>query len=201
MISGRLHALFLHRFSPRYNRLAADRKRLLFAHLSGRVLEIAAGSGANFDFLPPSIEWTGTDPNPHGARYCQQAARRHNIPAHWATAPAERLPFDDQSFAHVIATLALCSVSDPATALAEIHRVLVPGGGFLFLEHVAAPAGSPTLRRQRYLRPLFRCCFHCNPLLDTASLIAAAGFASVELDRFHLPIPIVGPHIAGRAVR
>lgn len=200
-MTGRLHALFLHRFSPRYNRLAGERKRALFASLSGPVLEIAAGSGANFDYLPAAIEWTGADPNPHGAAYCLRAARRHHIPAHWTTAPAENLPFQDESFAHVIATLALCSVHQPAAALAEIHRVLAPGGSFVFLEHVAAPEGSPTLRRQRLLRPIFRCCFHCNPLLDTAALIASAGFASLELDRFRLPIPIVGPHIAGRAIR
>lgn len=198
---ARLHALFLHRFSPRYNRLAGERKRALFAGLRGPVLEIAAGAGANFEFLPHGIEWTGADPNPHGARYCLPAAEHRGIPAQWATSTAERLPFPNQSFAHVISTLALCSVNDPAAALAEVRRVLRPGGSLVFLEHVAAAPQTPTLRRQRLLRPAFRCCFHCNPVLDTAALLTGAGFASLELERFRLPIPIVGPHIAGRAIR
>ena len=198
---ARLHALFLHKVSPRYNRLAAARKLRLFAGLSGPVLEVAAGSGANFDYFPPSIEWTGADPNPFGARYCLPAAEARHIPARWTTAPAERLPFPDHAFPTVIATLALCSIHDPAAALAEIRRVLQPGGTYLFLEHVAAPPDTPTRRRQRLPHPLFRCCFHCNPTLDTAALLRQAGFASLELEHFHLPIPIVGPHIAGRAVR
>lgn len=198
---GRLHALFLHRFSPRYNRLAGERKQELFAPLAGPVLEIAAGAGANFAYLPPGIEWTGADPNPHGAHYCLPAARRHGIRARWATAPAERLPFADERFEHVIATLAFCSIPDPAAALREVRRVLKPGGSLIFLEHVAAHPGSATHRRQRLFRPLFRVCFHCNPLLDTGSLLAGAGFTTVEIERFQLPIPIVGPHISGRAVR
>lgn len=200
-MAARLHAFFLHYFSPRYNRLAGGRKRALFAPLSGRVLEVAAGAGANFQYLPPGIQWTGADPNPHGAAYCLRAAARRGIPAEWRTAAAERLPFPDQSFQHVVATLALCSVDDPAAALAEIRRVLVPGGSYLFLEHAIAPPGSATRRRQRLLRPLFRCCFHCNPLLDTGALLARAGFSSLDFEEFRLPIPIVGPHIAGRALR
>lgn len=200
-MAARLHAFFLHYFSPRYNRLAGSRKQALFAGLSGPVLEVAAGTGANFAYLPPAIQWTGADPNRHGEAYCRRAAARRGIPACWRTAPAERLPFPDASFQHVIATLALCSVDHPGDALAEIRRVLAPGGSYHFLEHVAAPPESPTLRRQRLLRPFFRCCFHCNPMLDTGALIARAGFASVEMERFQLPIPIVGPHIAGCARR
>lgn len=200
-MASRLHAFFLHYFSPRYNRLAGGRKRDLFAPLHGRVLEVAAGTGANFHYLPAEIEWTGTDPNPHGEAYCLRAAARRGIRAQWRTAHAERLPFPAGSFDHVVATLALCSIGDPAAALAEIRRVLAPGGAYLFLEHVAAPPGSATARRQRLLRPLFQCCFHCNPLLDTGALLARAGFAAADIEEFRLPIPIVGPHIAGRALR
>jgi ubiquinone/menaquinone biosynthesis C-methylase UbiE len=173
----------------------------LFAGLQGDVLEVAAGTGANFDYLPPAIQWTGVDPNPHGARYCLPAAQQRGIPAAWRTAAAERLPFADGAFAHVVATLALCSMPTPAAALAEIRRVLAPGGTFVFLEHVAAESDTPTRRRQRWARPVFRCCFDCDPLLDTASLLERAGFAAVEIERFRLPIPLVGPHIAGFAVR
>jgi ubiquinone/menaquinone biosynthesis C-methylase UbiE len=200
-MASRLHAYFLHHFSPRYNRLAGERKRALFAGLEGPVLEVAAGTGANFHYLPAGIAWTGTDPNPHGARYCLRAAQQRGIPARWETAPAEALPFPAASFRHVIATLAFCSVDDPAAALAEIRRVLEPGGSLHFLEHVAAEEGTKTRRRQRVARPLFRACLHCNPELETGALIGRSGFSRVEYESFRLPIPIVGPHIAGRAVR
>ena len=71
----------------------------------------------------------------------------------------------------------------------------------LFMEHVAATAGSRLWKRQRLLRPLFQCLMGCTPDRDTVSLIKATGFSTVELEEFVLPLPIVGPHICGRAVR
>jgi hypothetical protein len=76
-----------------------------------------------------------------------------------------------------------------------------PGGQLLFMEHVAAVAGSRLRRRQRLLRPLFRCLAGCTPDRDTGSLLRAARFSTVEMEEFVLPLPIVGPHICGRAVR
>jgi ubiquinone/menaquinone biosynthesis C-methylase UbiE len=201
VVAAWLHAFLLHHSSPRYNRLAGDVKRELFRPLAGNVLEIGAGAGANFEYFPPGIRWTGADPNRHGRRYALRQAERHGIEARWETVPAERLPFPDGSFDAVAATLTLCSVREPGAALAEIRRVLRPGAPFLFLEHVAAPKGSALRRRQQCLRPLFRFFCGCTPDRDTAALVHGAGFSSLTLRPVNLAIPIVSPHVAGKAIK
>jgi ubiquinone/menaquinone biosynthesis C-methylase UbiE len=147
------------------------------------------------------VRWTGVDPNPRSLPYIREAARRSGHEFEFRQASAESLPFPDASFDSVASTLTLCSVRNPALALDEIRRVLRPGGQLLFLEHVAAAAGSRLRRRQRLLRPIFRCLVGCTPDRDTGSLLRAARFSTVEMEEFELSLPIVGPHICGRAVR
>lgn len=147
------------------------------------------------------VRWTGVDPNPRGLRYIREAAHRTGHEFEFRPGSAEALPFPDGSFDTVACTLTLCSVADPARALQEIRRVLRPGGQLLFMEHVAAAAGSPQLRRQHLLRPVFRCLAGCTPDRDTGLLLRAAGFCRVEIETFEVDLPIVSPHICGRAVR
>lgn len=201
IVAGRLHALFLHHFSPRYNRLAGNVKHDLFSSLTGQVLEIGAGTGANFNYLDKSIQWTGADPNPHARDYALRNGEAHGVRSEWVTTPAEQLPFPDQRFDAVICTLTLCSVREPESVLREIRRVIRPGGRFVFLEHVIAPDDAALCRKQRRWRPVFRFCCGCTPDRDTLSLIGASGFAALEVKELDLPIPIVTPHIAGFAVR
>lgn len=196
-----LQCLFLSRFSRRYTALTGERKRVLFKGIRGSVLEIGAGTGVNFAYLPAGVRWVGVDPNPQSLRHIREAAHRSGHEIDFRIAAAESLPFPDASFDSVTSTLALCSVRDPVLALDEIRRVLRPGGQMLFMEHVAATAGSRLWKRQRLLRPLFQCLMGCTPDRDTVSLIKATGFSTVELEEFVLPLPIVGPHICGRAVR
>jgi ubiquinone/menaquinone biosynthesis C-methylase UbiE len=193
--------LFLSLFSHRYTALTGKRKLRLFEGIQGNMLEIGAGTGVNFAYIPAGVHWTGVDPNPQSPRYIREAARRSGREFEFRQASAESLPFADASFDSVASTLALCSVRDPVLALDEIRRVLRPGGQLLFMEHVAAPAGSRLRRRQRLFRPMFRCLAGCTPDRDTGSLLRAARFSSVELEEFVLSLPIVGPHICGRAVR
>jgi ubiquinone/menaquinone biosynthesis C-methylase UbiE len=169
--------------------------------MRGNVLEIGAGTGVNFAFIPAGVHWVGVDPNPHSLRYIREAAHRSGHEFDFRPGSAESLPFPDASFDSVASTLTLCSVRDPVLALVEIRRVLRPGGQFLFMEHVAAAAGSRLRRRQRLLRPVFRCLAGCTPDLDTGTLIGSARFSSLEMERFDLSLPIVGPHICGRATR
>ena len=115
---------------------------------------------------------------------------------------AERLPVRDASADAVIATLVLCSVAEVGAALREIRRVLKPGGRFVFIEHVAAPAATWRRRLQRWVRPLWRVIADgCHPDRDTLSAIRAAGFARVEVEQFQAPAGLVAPHIAGIAVQ
>ncbi len=196
-----IHAFYLSRFAPRYNRMSAEVKGRLLGQAEGSVLEIGAGTGANFAFFPPGIRWTGCDPNPAARIYSERAAAAAGIPASWHTASAEQLPFDAGRFDCVVATLTLCSVQSPERVLGEIRRILRPGGAFLFLEHVAAGPSSPLLRRQKRWAPIFRLLAGCRPDQDTAELVARAGFSDLRIEPLTLPLPIVGPHIAGRAVK
>lgn len=115
---------------------------------------------------------------------------------------AERLDFADGSLDAVVSTLVLCSVRDLPGTLREIRRVLKPGGRFIFLEHVAAPAATWLRRVQRWVRPPWRALTDgCCPDRETWLVLENAGFARVYYERFRVPIPIASPHIAGLAIK
>src|SRR5215204_2760494 len=142
----------------------ARRRRRLLAETSGRVLEIGAGTGLNLDFYPESLDrLVLTEPDPAMvSRLTRRAARRPD--AEVVEAGAEALPFEDVSFDYVVSTMVLCTVPDPAACVAEIERVLRPGGRLLFIEHVRADRRG-LARRQDRLDPLWTkmalgC--HCN---------------------------------------
>lgn len=197
MLRSRIETWALGRIARHYNRKLGLRKAELFSALQGDVLEIGSGTGANIAFLPLGIRWTGADPNPHGHCHARRSAGLRGIRSSTCCAAAERLPFADCQFDAVLSTLTLCSVRAPDQALAEVRRVLKPGGRFVFLEHVAALEGSAHRRVQQHAAPLFRCCLRCNPLLETEHLIRQAGFRQGEIDRFEADLPVVRPHIAG----
>jgi ubiquinone/menaquinone biosynthesis C-methylase UbiE len=186
--------------SPRYERLVAGTKSALLSPLEGTVLEIGPGGGANLPFLRGDVRWIGVEPNPFAHPYLHDAADRLGLDAEVRLGTAERLPVSDRSVDAVIGSLVLCSVRDPAAALREVRRVLRPGGRYVFVEHVAAHHGRPLRFLQRLMRPVWRAMGDgCHPDRDTGALIAAAGFAGVVQRPFELPIPVVGPHVAGLA--
>ena len=117
-------------------------------------------------------------------------------------APAERTRLPDASAEVVLSSLVLCSVADPATALAEVRRVLRPGGRFMFVEHVAAPDGSRLRRLQRAVRRPWAWCFEgCSCERDLAGAVRAAGFSHVDLETYRLRSPFLpfNTQIAGVA--
>ena len=124
-----------------YEQWMAERKRRLLGGLKGVVVEIGPGAGANLPYLKGDIGWIGVEPNPYARPYLERAAREAGVAFEVRGGNAERLPVTDASADAVIGTLVLCSVADVTTALREIRRVLKPGGRFVFIEHVAAPAG------------------------------------------------------------
>jgi SAM-dependent methyltransferase len=196
----RLFAWALARFNPRYEHLFAERKRALFATLAGTVVEIGPSTGANLPYLPRGLRWIGIEPNPAMDRYLLRRSRALEIDGEIRRGCAEAIPLPDQSADAILSTHVLCSVAALDPSLAEILRVLKPGGRLLFLEHVAAPAGTRLRTWQRLCRPLWtRLCGGCQPDRETSLALETAGFASVEIARFQAPLPLIAPHIAGWA--
>ena len=184
----------------RYEVMVAEEKRALLSPLAGTVLEIGPGGGNNMPFLRPGVRWIGVEPNPFFHDRLRARGERLRIDVDVRSATAEALPVADHSVDAVVSTLVLCSVRDPAATLREVRRVLRPGGRFVFVEHVAAAHGSALRFAQRAVRPIWRALSDgCHPDRDTGRLIQAAGFADVDLRRFRLPVPIMGPHVAGLA--
>ena len=146
---SRIFAWFLERAGRRHDSYLADHKRRLFADLAGTVLEIGPGTGANLPFYPKGIRWIGIEPNPHMHDYLRKRAAALGIEVDLRRGIAEQTDLAPESVDTVISTLVLCSVDDLPAVLAEIHRVLKPGGRFLFLEHVAAPRGTWLRRFQQ----------------------------------------------------
>jgi ubiquinone/menaquinone biosynthesis C-methylase UbiE len=179
-----------------------DMRRDLLARARGRVLELGAGTGLNLDLYPASVtDLTLTEPDPHMVKQLRKRVSEGNRAAEVVAAPAEKLPFDDDSFDTVALTLVLCTVPNPAAALQEIQRVLKPDGQFLFLEHVRSPDPSLAKWQDRLEKPwrfLGDGC-HCNR--DTVATIVASGFELGEVDRPEFPkvVPIVKPMAKGSA--
>jgi SAM-dependent methyltransferase len=189
------------RENKHHEAMLAARKGALLSGLDGDVLEIGPGGGPNLGYYAPTIHWIGVEPNPHMHPYLYQTAARYGLEVDLRQGTAEALPALDHSLDAVVSTLVLCSVHDPAQVLAEARRVLRPGGRFIFLEHVAAPAGSGLRRWQNLARPLWQVVGDgCHPNRETGVAIQHAGFADVHLEYFKLPIPFIPDHIAGYAI-
>jgi ubiquinone/menaquinone biosynthesis C-methylase UbiE len=166
----------------------------LLREVGGEVLEVGAGTGANLRHYPSDAKITLTEPDAH---------MRKRLP-HAVAAPAEELPFADASFDAVVSTLVLCSVNDPARALAEMRRVLRPGGKLVFIEHVAADDNSRRLKWQRRIEPLWkRLMGNCHMTRNTLQEIARAGFllGDVKRESLRKAFPLVRPSIRGVAQR
>jgi ubiquinone/menaquinone biosynthesis C-methylase UbiE len=181
-----------------------DMRRELLAQARGRALELGAGTGLNLEHYPESIaSLTLVEPDPHMTKQLRDKLARSGRSAQVSVveAPGEDLPFADGSFDTVAVTLVLCTVPDPDATLAEIKRVLAPGGQLLFLEHVRSRSPELAKWQDRLERPwrfLGDGC-HCNR--DTVSTISAAGFDIDDVQRGRLPKApaIVRPLATGSA--
>lgn len=177
------------------------RRSRLLSGVSGSVLEIGGGTGANLPHYRNAERVVVAEPDPHMRRRLRRKLGLARVPVGVSEAGAGDLPFADGSFDAVVSTLVLCTVPDQGMALAEIRRVLKPGGRLLFIEHVRGDGGFA--RAQDGILPLWRRLFAgCHPNRDTLSSIRAAGFDVEHLDRFEPPGPFTGlvPHVQGEAV-
>lgn len=190
----------------------------LLAEARGRVVEIGAGTGVNVDLYGPGVEdLTLVEPDAHMA--ARLRARVHARgpgtnaidswslaeglpPTRMVQAPAEALPFADDAFDTAVATLVLCTVPDPAAAVAELARVLKPGGRLLFIEHVRSEDARRARWQDRLEKPWRFMADGCHCNRDTAATLGASAFGVERLDHGKLPkaIPIVRPLISGVAV-
>lgn len=182
---SRLNAWFFDTIDRYANHIAATHKRAAFEGIEpGRILEIGAGTGANFAHFPPHSAIVALEPNLAMHRALERRAAQYGMDLRVLTDRAETIPLDDNSIDTVICTLVLCTVDDPDAVLHEVTRVLRPGGTLRFVEHVAAHPVSPRRWLQRVLvRPwawLFEGCQLCR---NTADAIAEAGFDTVQLHR------------------
>ncbi|MEI6485262.1 MAG: class I SAM-dependent methyltransferase [Sphingomonadales bacterium] len=154
------------------------RRQALVSAASGAVLEIGFGSGATLPFYDPAQVSRLTVVEPSEGMNRRAAARLVQSPVPITSVPGagERLPFADASFDTVVCCLTLCSVQDVGQVLAEVRRVLKPGGRFLFLEHVLSD--DPQRQRwQRRLNPVQRVvAVGCNLDRPSALLVQQAGF-------------------------
>jgi ubiquinone/menaquinone biosynthesis C-methylase UbiE len=176
----------------------------LLGSLHGTVLELGPGAGGNLRHYAPDVRWIGVEPDARHRAQVRSAAARHGRRAQLLPGRAERLDLADASADAVVATYVLCSVADPAAALAELFRVLRPGGRYVFAEHVAAPAGTWLRRAQRGYAVAWRLLGgQCMPDRDSLPAIERAGFDVAELHSHAQPGPFGAgiPHIAGCALR
>ena len=198
----RFFAWTLQKFNDRYEHEMAARKRGLLGALTGTVIEIGPGTGPNLRYYADGVRWIGIEPNLYMRAYLKREAERTGVTAELRDGTAEGMSCADESADGVVSTLVLCSVPDLRGALAEILRVLKPGGRFVFIEHVAAEPGTRLRKWQHRLRPWFHFLADgCNPDRETWRAIESAGFAEVRLEHFDGPVPIVRPHIAGVAIK
>jgi SAM-dependent methyltransferase len=186
---------------------AVDHRRRLLADLAGRVAEIGAGNGLNFAHYPAAVtEVVAIEPEPTLRAEAQHAAARAPVPVTVRSGTADGLPLEDGEMDAAVASLVLCSVPDQTRALAELHRVLRPGGELRFYEHVI-PDSQPK-------RALFQLADRsglwpaigggCHPARDTGTAIEAAGFTIERCERFDFRAGAVEPnvpHILGTARR
>jgi ubiquinone/menaquinone biosynthesis C-methylase UbiE len=156
-------------------------RRAALAHATGRLLMIGLGPGADLKFVPPTVtSVAAVEPVAAFRRMASRLAHRRGIPVDIVDGTGESIPFPDNSFDSVHVGLVLCSVDDVAATLAEIRRVLAPGGRLVVLEHVRGE-GAMGRFQDLIAKPWSRVAAGCEPNRRTVDAIAEAGFDTSRL--------------------
>jgi SAM-dependent methyltransferase len=204
-VQNPLFARFYHRFCGRdLGNGEDDLRREMLAGVAGRVVEVGAGNGINFEHYPAAvIEVVAVEPEPYLRRQAEKAAGAALVPVRVVSGVADALELEPGSADAIVACGVLCSVPDQAAALSEFRRVLRPGGELRFYEHVRSR--RPRFARwQASLDPLWSRLFGgCHPSRDTLAAIEAAGFELERCRGFGFPVdsratPVL-PRVLGTA--
>jgi SAM-dependent methyltransferase len=198
------HPIFARAFdrvSPLMEREIGARRDELLAGLSGQVVEIGAGNGANFAHYPSTVrEVVAIEPEPYLRERATHVARTAPVHGRVRGGIAERLPLEEDA---AVVSLVLCSIADPQNALAEIRRVLKPAGELRFLEHVRSrdPRKARVQRSLDRSRLWPRLAGGCHCGRDTIAALAAAGLRVEQIRSFDLGPSWMhtNPHVLGRA--
>jgi ubiquinone/menaquinone biosynthesis C-methylase UbiE len=203
------HPLFA-RFFDRLSRVMEKElgrwREQLLEGLSGRVVEVGAGNGINFAHYPATVEEViALEPEPYLRAKAETAAPAASVPVSVRAGVADALELEDASVDAAVMSLVLCSVPDQGRALAELQRVVRPGGELRFLEHVRSNAPGKgrfqTAADGSGIWPLMAGGCHCAR--DTVAAIRAAGFEVGGVRELNLGPSwmITNPHVLGSAVR
>src|SRR5829696_9680447 len=177
--------------APTYDRRMDFIERVLFgdgrewvcSRASGQVLEVAGGTGRNLTFYSQGVRITGIDLSPAMLEITRKRADQLGVDADLREGDAQQLPFADASFDTVVCTLSLCNIPDDRRAIAEMKRVLRPGGRLLLLDHVRS-SSKAWLTAQRVLQPLFWWSSRDNLLRRPLEYVLAEGFEVEQRERY-----------------
>lgn len=176
----------------------------VLAGASGRLLILGLGPGHDLTHLPTAVtSVVAVEPDPSMRALARGRVAACPVPVRLLSADAHDLPLADGSVDAVLCACVLCSVAQPPRVLAELRRVLVPGGRLLLLEHVAAPAGHWVGRLQQLLEPVWgRVAGGCSIRRDTSGAVTAAGFdaTAVRTAMVWPNVPPVAPTVLGTAL-
>ncbi|KUI14111.1 phosphatidylethanolamine N-methyltransferase [Mycobacterium sp. GA-1285] len=182
-------------------------RRENLAGLSGRVLEVGAGTGTNFEFYPDTVsEVVAVEPERRLAEQAQRAAAVARVPVTVSTDTVEQfVAAGDEPFDAVVCSLVLCSIDDPDTVLQQLLSLMQPGGELRYLEHIASDGGRGRLQRIADATVWPRLLGNCHTHRHTEHSIAGAGFEVAGSRREWtmprwVPLP-VAEFAIGRAVK
>ncbi|WP_331233535.1 class I SAM-dependent methyltransferase [Natronorarus salvus] len=196
------HPLFAAVYDPLVpeERLFADHREYLAEGLGGTVLDLGTGTGANLPHLG-DVDLHAVEPDPHMRRRAERRARDLGIAVEIRGDRAEALSYRDGTFDAVLSAVVFCTIADPDAALAEVARVLKPGGEFRFLEHVRDDGWREHL--QRAIDPVWtRLAGGCHLTRDTVgAFVSHDAFDVVEIERVDAGVTPARPFVRGRLRR
>lgn len=182
-LRSRLEAWMLDASADDVHAAYGEHKNAAIGSMTGTVVELGPGTGANMRYYAADTKVIAIEPNPEMHDRLRRRADEHGVDLEIRTLRGESVDVDDASVDGVVGTLLLCGVDDPAQVVREAHRVLRAGGVYFFIEHVAAPQGSHTRTAQRLLFRPHRWMFNgCETTRSTGALLQQGPFSSVDIE-------------------